>query len=240
MRDLSGGPLPQAGEVMFTEPEEEGEGERAWSEHLHDALKEVRSAAPRMSKAEIRARLAAELLARGEMPPARVIDYYSRDVALGNGPYGTALRVGKKTVEAAWAMGLGVRSLGAAASGRAMPHWHIMGIHWVVPDKLGPRFDVTLRAGSGRWLAVGERDAIEVWLKMEKPQGKSENQEVMVYRGDEPLGLLGDDGVSAYREVLLESSRKDVVVAATGIRGRFPDGSWRLRVCSPRSANIRS
>jgi hypothetical protein len=208
-----------------------------WSAHLDEALTAVRAEALGMSREQVRQRLVAELLGRGEMPPSRAVDHYVDDIMRTVGASGTGSR-GTSWHAAGGAAKAGLRVLrGAEAlvSRRPAPHWHARGMHRVVPDWRAPRLEVIVDHDGAKWLAVGEEDVVEVWLGVTAGDTACPGTEdpLVVYRGDEPVGILGADADPVYRPIVLESRHADVVVTTAAIRSRAVDASWRLRVCSP-------
>jgi hypothetical protein len=227
----SAGPRPRVGSGP---PPQAGERD-APDDQLGEALQAVRAQARGLSRDDVRRRLVEELFRRGEMLPSRVADYYTDDVLLGDDMAGRTRRWARRQLSVTTAGWHALRSVGAMARHRPPPHWHAMGIHRVTPSQKGQRLEIVLDSGAEKWLAVGEADAIDVWLGP-ADRGTPEpapNAPVVVYRGDERVGLLGTDADAAYRPVLTEASHAGAVVVATAIRSRTADGSWRLRLGHP-------
>lgn len=219
----SSGPSPQARE------------QEAPDDHAGEAVRAVRAEARGMSREDVRRRLVEELLHRGEMLPSRVTDYYTDDILLGDDLAGRARRWTRRQMSITAAGWHVLRSAGAMARHRTPPPWQAIGIRRVTPSHQGQRLEVVLDSGAGKWLAVGESDAIDVWLAPadEGPPGPAQDALAAVYRGDERVGLLSADADAAYRPVLAEAGHAGAVVVTTAIRSRTADGSWRLRLGLP-------
>jgi hypothetical protein len=187
-----------------------------------------------MSREQIRERLVARLLEAGQMPPSRVVDYYTDNIALGEGTLGKTRRWSLRQRDAATTGWSALRSLEQIVRGRAVQHWHIMGIHRVEPSPGSPRHEIILNHDAGKWLAVGEDDVFDIWL------GPVSNGEPLkVFRGDMTVGILGTDADVIYRPLVTESGHEDVIVVASAIRSRTAADSWRLRTFEP-SQGIKS
>ena len=130
-----------------------------------------------MSREQIRERLVARLLEAGQMPPSRVIDYYTDNMALGEGTLGKALRWSLRQRDAATTVWSALRSLEQIVRGRPVQHWHIKGIHRAEQNPGRPRHEIILDHDAGKWLAVGEHDVFDIWLG---PDSNDEPLEVSV------------------------------------------------------------
>jgi hypothetical protein len=199
---------------------------------LAEAADLVRAEANGMGYEWARQRLAVELLLRGQMMPPRIVDQIAEDITFA-GPAGWAHRSARAAKTALATSWLFVRTVTAFASRRPLPHWHILGTHVVGTCERRARLEVTVDPYADELLAVGESGEIHVWLGIPRKFASTSSQDdIVVYRGDYRLGVLGDvDGT--YRAILLERRHAHTILMTDATRSRTADGSWRLRVHSP-------
>jgi hypothetical protein len=197
---------------------------------LAEAADLVRAEARGMSYEWVRQRLALELLVRGEVMPPGIVDQAAEGITF-TGPAGwarRAVRARRRSVATSW---LAVRSIFAWALRRPLPHWHIFGFHAVAPSPWGTWLEVAVDPWAGELLAVGDSDKIAVWLGLSRETFGPDS--IVVYRGDYRLGVL-TDGDGGYRAILAEPRHEHTNLVTDATRSRADDGSWRLRIGSPR------
>jgi hypothetical protein len=197
---------------------------------VDEALRAVKTEAQGMSQEKVRERLVAKLLESGKMLPSRVVDFYANDIALGGSAPGRARRWSRRRMDRATAGWSALRSVEAMVRGRPVSHWHSTGIHEITASLRKPRQEVILDHGADRWLAIGEEDVFDVWLCTARA-----NEPLIVFRGDERVGVLGATADAVYRPIVAESGHEEVVVVVPAVRSRAADSGWRLRICQPSS-----
>jgi hypothetical protein len=202
------------------------------TEEFAEVADPVRAEARGMSYEWVRQRLAVELLLRGHMMLPRIVDQVAEDITF-TGPAARmrrAVHAGRAALATSW---LAVRSIAAFALHRPLPHWHVLGTHVIGTCGWEAWLEVAIDPWADELLAVGEPDEIDVWLGMYGETAHTGGpDDIAVYRGDYRLGVLSDAGV--YSAILMEPRHADIYLLTDALRSRAADGSWRLRVRSPR------
>jgi hypothetical protein len=212
---------------------------------MDEAIRAVRSSAGSLSQSEVRQRLWEELRARGIMPAPPVVDRLVDDIMLGTGAAGRVRRSAKRLGAAAELAGLGARLASAGLRQRPLPRWDSGGMRWVQPDPR-VRERVSLDPAAGEALAVGEDDAVEVWLDEARPDPGAEvsasaaEQPIVVFRGQQRIGVLGPEASHAYRHAIHEAREAGLTPVTLATRGRDDDGTWHLHLGPPAPGMLRS
>lgn len=197
-----------------------------------EAVDLVRATARGMSPKWVRQRLAIELLLRDQMMPPTIVDQIANEVASA-GPAGWArssVYAAKVGLATCWLL---VGTIMAFTLRRPLPHWHIFGIHAVRTSQRGAGLEVTVDPHARELLAVGESDEFDVWLGIPRePSSVVGQRDIVVYRGDYRVGVLGDiEGI--YRGILLEPRHAHTILMTDATRSRTADSSWQLHLRSP-------
>jgi hypothetical protein len=231
---------------------------RERSRRLDEAVEAARSAARGMSRAEARQRVVAELRARGIVMPPPGVDLIVHDIMLGTGAAGGVRRAAWHLSNAAHLAGGGIRFISAAARHQPLPRWDLGGARYLKPD-LHVQEDVILDPAAQESLAVGDSnllgddiatiggDVIEVWLGYpgsgrapaadghgagsEPPA--ADDEPLVVYYGEERVGVLGPEASNAYRQAVREAHDAGVIPIIPATRRQADDGSWHLRLGVP-------
>jgi hypothetical protein len=196
----------------------------------------VRAGAPQAGPELVRQQLVTELLLAGRMLPRRIADQLVDDIVLARpGKWrDRTLRGQRVALLTSWLL---MRTVAAFLLFRPKPHWHILGQHLV--RAFGwPPLDVAVDPWAGELLAVGEEDEFDVRLALAGPdpgRPDSARPQVVVYRGDYRVGVLGAEAAARYRRVVAEHRQPGADVVTLAARSRSHDGSWRLQVSHPAS-----
>jgi hypothetical protein len=198
------------------------------TEEFGEAASIVRAGARGMKYEWVRQRLAVELLLRGHLKPPRMVDQVARDIAAQDAAsrVDRSVRVTQAFLLANW---LAFRSVIAYILRRALPHWHIFGMHVIATHSALPLLKVSVDPWADELLAAGDADDLEIWLDL---QLEDPTPVVVAYRGDYRVGIL-DDETGVYRTILMEPRHKGIQLLTDGIRSLAADGSWQLRVYAP-------
>jgi hypothetical protein len=223
---------------------------RERSRRVGEAIEAARSAARGKSRDEARRRIVAELKAHGIMLPPPSVDLILHDVMLGTGAAGGIRRTAWHLGNAADLARLAVRFISAGARRQSLPRWDLGGVR-----RLGPAphvlADVILDPTAQESLAVGAGDItdsgiIEVWLDYpgsghglaadargggEPPVSGAEP--LVVYYGEERVGVLAPEASDAYRLAVREAYDAGLVPVIEATRGQADDTSWHLRLGIP-------
>jgi hypothetical protein len=224
---------------------------RERSRRLDEAIEAARSAARGMSRDEARRRIVAELRAHGIMLPPPSVDLILHDVMLGTGVAGGIRRTAWHLGNAADLAGLAIRFLSAAARRQTLPRWDLGGVHSLRWDP-HLRAEVILNPTAQESLAIGAGDEtddgiIEVWLDYPGSgrglaadargaggePGVAGDEPLVVYYGEERVGVLGAEASDAYRQAVREAYDAGLIPEIRATRSQADDGSWHLRLGMP-------
>lgn len=109
-------------------------------------------------------------------------------------------------------------------------------------QRIGVRADVILDPAAQQALAVGEDDIVEVWLVLPgqpdtahgpHTRTASGDQLLVVFRGDERVGVLRPEASDAYGPAVAEARDAGLTPVILATRSRAPDGSFRLSLGVP-------
>jgi hypothetical protein len=210
---------------------------------LDEAVRAVRSGAGGLSRAETRQRLWEELRARGIMPAPPVVDRLVDDIMPGAGAAGRVRRPAKRLGATAELAGFGIRLASAGLRHQPLPRWDFGGMRWVKPDPQ-VRGQVLLDPAAGEVLAVGEDNAVEVWLDEIRPEPGAEipaaEQPIAVFRGQQRAGVLGPQASHAYRHAIREAREAGLTPVSMATRSRDNDGTWHLHLGPPAPGTLRA
>jgi hypothetical protein len=204
------------------------------SDEVGEAAAVVRSMARGKSYEWVRQQLSVQLLLRGHLKPPVMTDQVAQGVARLGLP-GAVHRAGQAARRSLITNSLAIRTVVAYALRRRIPHWHIYGTHVMRTWPEGPQLEVALDPWADELLAVGDGDEMEIMLGAPR-DSTGEAGVTVAYRGDYRIGTLGDD-LGAYGEILAEPRHENVWLVTDGVRSLAPDGSRRLRVLAPVTAN---
>lgn len=192
----------------------------------------VRAEAREIGYGLVRHRLVVELLLRQKILIPIIVDQVAEDIAVA-GPANQVRRgihARRVVCHTNWLL---ARTIMAFIARRPIPHWHILGMHVIETSESEEPLEVEVDPWAGELLAIGELDEFEVWLGMKGEGGRSDD--VIVYRGDYPVGRL-DDHNWIYRGIMLEPRHSNIRIVTSAVRSKATDGSWKLRVGSPSGA----
>jgi hypothetical protein len=212
---------------------------------LDEAVRAVRSGAGALSRAEAERRLWEELRVRGIMPAPPVVDRLVEDIMLGAGAAGRMRRSATRLGATAELAGFSIRLASAGLRHQRLPRWDSGGMRWVTPDPR-VREQVVLDPAAGEVLAVGDDDAIEVWLEEARPEpgaqvpGTAAEQPIAVFRGQQRAGVLGPQASHAYRHAIREASEAGLTPVSLALRSQDNDGTWHLHLGPPAPGLLRA
>lgn len=227
---------------------------------FNEAIEAARSAAPGMSRGEVRQRVVAELRARGIVVPPPTADLIVHDIMLGTGAAGGIRRSAWHLANAADLAGRGIRFLSAAVRHQPLPRWDLLGVRHLKPD-LSVQEDVILDPAAQESLTVAGTsfhdediaifggDVIEVWLSDpgsgrgpasdgadSEPPAAAAEEPLVVYYGEDRVGVLGPGASNVYRQAVRDAHDAGVIPVLPAVRRQADDGLWHLRLGAiPRS-----
>jgi hypothetical protein len=245
-------------EQGMSSQEEYSRSFRERSRRLNEAIEAASSAARGMSRVEARQRVVAELRARGIVISPPGVDLIVHDIMLGTGAAGGIRRAAWHLANAADLTGRAIRFISAAARRQPLPRWDFGGARYLKPD-LHVQADVILDPAAQELLAVGDNNIIgdeialigghvlEVWLGdsgsgrgpaagvhgADNEPAPGDDEPLVVYYGDEYVGVLGPGASSAYRQAVREAHDAGVIPIIPATRSQAVDGSWHLRLGVP-------
>jgi hypothetical protein len=205
---------------------------------LNEAVRAVRAEAGGLTRAEAEQRLWEELRVRGMVPAPPVVDRLVDDIMLGAGAAGRVWRSAERLGGFAELAGFAIRLASAGLRHQPLPRLDPAGMRWVIPDPR-VREQVNLDPAAGEALAVGEDDAVEVWLEEVSPEpgvevpGTDTEQPIAVFRGQQRVGVLGPQASHAYRHSVYEAREAGLTLVSFAFRSRDDDGTWHLYLGSP-------
>jgi hypothetical protein len=246
------------GGVEKTSSQEYSRRFRERSRRLEEAIEAAQSAARGMNRAEARQRIVAELRARGVVMSPPGVDLILQDIMLGTGAAGGIRRAAWHLANAADLTGRAIRFISAAARHQPLPRWDLGGARYLKPDR-HVHADVILDPAAQELLAVGDStitgneiailggDVIEVWLDYPRfgrgsftgghgagnEPAADDDQPLVVYYGEERVGILGPEASNAYRQAVREAHDAGVIPIIPATRSQADDSSWHLRLGLP-------
>jgi hypothetical protein len=176
----------------------------------------------------------------------------------GTGAAGGIRRAAWHLTNAADLAGHAIRFISAAARHQPLPPCDFGGARYLKPD-LHVQADVILDPAAQESLAVGYDniigddiaisggDVTEVWLSHPgsgrgpatgahgagSEPAPGDDQPLVVYYGEERVGVLRPEASNAYRQAVREAHDAGVIPIIPATRSQADDGSWHLRLGVP-------